>query len=96
MICKIRLEKKQIQGTEQAIAKAIGRILTELVKQLKEDKWLGLRRNWVTWLKRVLLPKNVPNFEIPEMIELQEVNAMLYENIQAWYDRARHDGIIEG
>ena len=68
----------------------------ELMEQLKGDKWFWLRRDWATWLKRVLLPRNVPNIEIPEMIELQEVNAMLYENIQAWYDKARHSAFDEG
>jgi predicted transposase YdaD len=96
----IRLEKTRAQKNEQATAEAISRVLTELVSWLKEAKWTRLRRDWVVWLKRVLLPRNVPNIEIPEVIELQEFNAMLYENIQAWYRDAeakgKNAGFIDG
>jgi hypothetical protein len=52
----------------------------------------------VGWLERsdTLLPGNVPNLEIPKIIELQEIKAMLYENIQAWYEEARQKGEIKG
>jgi hypothetical protein len=69
----IRLEKTRAQKNEQATADAISLVLTELVGWLKDAKWTRLRRDWVVWLKRVLLPRNVPNIEIPEVIELQKI-----------------------
>jgi hypothetical protein len=36
---------------------------------LKEPEFAPLRRDIVTWLLRVLLPKNVPNTPIPEVAE---------------------------
>ena len=50
----------------------------------------------MTWLLRVLLPKNVPNLKIPEVVELQEMNTMLYETIQNWYKKAEERGKVEG
>jgi hypothetical protein len=55
-----------------------------------------LRRDIITWLLRVLLPKNVPNIPIPEVVELQEMNSMLYETIQNWYKEAEDRGKVEG
>jgi predicted transposase YdaD len=92
----IRLEQTRMLDNEQEVAKAISKVLIELLDWLKEPKSARLRRDWVVWLKRVLLPRNVPNVEIPEVIELQELNAMLYENMQAWYKEAENKGEKRG
>jgi len=63
---------------------------------LKESELAPLRRDIVTWLLRVLLPKNVPNIPIPEVAELQEMNTMLYETIQNWYKDAEVRGEVRG
>jgi len=55
-----------------------------------------LRRDWVVWLKRVLLPRNVPNIKRPQVIELPELNAMLSENMPAWYKDAKNKGETRG
>ena len=47
-------------------------------------------------LRRVLLPKNLPDVEIPEVVELQEMNAMLRENMQLWYRTAEERGKAQG
>jgi len=59
---------------------------------LKDSELAPLRRDIITWLLRVLLPKNVPNIPIPEVAELQEMNTMLYETIQNWYKDAEVRG----
>jgi hypothetical protein len=92
----IRLEQTRMLDNEQEVAKAISKVLIELLDWLKDPKSARLRRDWVVWLKRVLLPRNVPNIEIPEVIELQELNAMLYENMQAWYKEAENKGEKRG
>jgi hypothetical protein len=59
---------------------------------LNGSEFVQLRHDIVTWLLRVLLPKNVPNVEIPEVVELQEMKTMLYERMQNWYRTAETKG----
>jgi hypothetical protein len=47
----------------------------------------ALRRAFVVWLKRVLLPARVPGTDIPNVIELQEMQAMLAERVKTWTNR---------
>ena len=84
----IRLENTRSFDNEKALAEAISQVLNLLVDWLKDSEFIQLRRDIVTWLRRVLLPKNLPEVEIPEVIELQEMNAMLRENMQLWYRNA--------
>jgi len=70
--------------------------LNLLVDWLKDSEFVQLRRDIVTWLRRVLLPKNLPSVEIPEVFELQEMNAMLRENMQLWYQTAEERGEKRG
>jgi ribosomal protein L17 len=88
----IRLENTRTLENEQAVAKAIQTVLDSLVEWLKDPEFERLRRDIVTWLLRVLLPHNVPNIPIPQVIELQEMNSMLYETIQNWYKEAEVRG----
>ena len=67
-----------------------------MINLLKEPEFEPLKRDIVTWLLRILLPKNVPNIPIPEVVELQEMNTMLYETIQNWYKEAEIRGKAEG
>ena len=55
-----------------------------------------LKEDFVVWLLRVLLPRNVPEVQIPKVVELQEVNDMLYETIQGWYKKAEERGEKRG
>ena len=63
---------------------------------LKEPKWFRLRQDWLVWLKRVLFVRNKPHIEIPEVHDLEELNAMLYENMQAMYRRGEEDAMKAG
>jgi len=78
------------------VAVAIQKVLVLLMDLLKGPEFDPLRRDIVTWLLRVLLPKNVPKTPIPEVVELQEMNTMLYETIQNWYKEAEVRGKAEG
>ncbi|HEW97895.1 MAG: hypothetical protein DRR16_18575 [Candidatus Parabeggiatoa sp. nov. 3] len=88
----IRLENTRSFDDEKALAEAISKVLNLLVDWLKDSEFVQLRRDIVTWLRRVLLPKNLPSVEIPEVFELQEMNAMLRENMQLWYQNAEVKG----
>jgi predicted transposase YdaD len=92
----IRLENTRNLENEQAVAQAIQTVLDSLVQWLKDPEFERLRRDMVTWLLRVLLPHNVPNIPIPQMVELQEMNSMLYETIQNWYKEAEVRGRAQG
>ncbi len=92
----IRLENTRSFDDEKALAEAISQVLNLLVDWLKDSEFVQLRRDIVTWLRRVLLPKNLPEIEIPEVIELQEMNAMLRENMQLWYQTAEERGKAQG
>jgi hypothetical protein len=92
----IRLENTRSGENEKEVALGIQKVLVSLVDLLKDSNFDALRRDLVTWLLRVLLPKNVPNIQIPEVVELQEMNSMLYETIQNWYKDAEKRGEARG
>jgi len=50
------------------------RVLVTLLDWLRAPEQTGLRRAFVVWLKRVLLPARLPDTEIPDIIELQEMH----------------------
>ncbi len=84
-----------LESREEVLG-AIRNVLGQLTDWLKEPAQAGLRRDFVTWLLRVLLPNNVPGMQVPEVIELQEINNMLYETAQAWYKEAEEKGEAKG
>ncbi len=92
----IRLENTRSGENEKEVALGIQKVLVSLIDLLKGSELAPLRRDIVTWLLRILLPKNVPNIPIPEVVELQEMNSMLYETIQNWYKDAEVRGEARG
>jgi hypothetical protein len=62
----------------------IERVLGSLVEWLTAPAQASLRRAFVVWLKRVLLPARVPGAEMPEVTDLQEMHAMLAERVKTW------------
>lgn len=56
----------------------------------------ALRRAFVVWLKRVLLPARVPGADIPHVIELQEMQAMLAERVKTWTEEWKQQGLQQG
>jgi len=72
-----RLENAQ---APQAIQQVIGC----LVEWLAGAENASLRRAFVVWLKRVLLPARVPGVEIPNFSERQELHDVLAERVKTW------------
>ncbi|MCP4700351.1 MAG: Rpn family recombination-promoting nuclease/putative transposase [Gammaproteobacteria bacterium] len=95
-----RMENSRSKKNRKEVIQAVREVLGQLTEWLKEPARAGLRRDFTTWLLRVFLPHNVPGIQIPEAIELQEMNDMLYETAQSWYKEAeakgKRDGKIEG
>ncbi|MHA3025176.1 Rpn family recombination-promoting nuclease/putative transposase [Chromohalobacter israelensis] len=74
-------------------------VLGTLVEWLKAPEQTGLRRAFVVWIRRVLLPNRTPGMELPEFNELQdlhEVHDMLAERIKQWPERWEEKGRQEG
>ena len=71
-------------------------VLTRLVEWLAADEQDGLRRSFTVWIKRVLLPARLPGIDLPEVTNLQEVNAMLAERVMEWTEDWKNQGIEQG
>ena len=71
-------------------------VLTRLVEWLAADEQEGLRRSFTVWIKRVLLPARLPGIDLPEVTNLQEVNAMLAERVMEWTEDWKNQGIEQG
>ncbi|EGV20170.1 hypothetical protein ThimaDRAFT_0846 [Thiocapsa marina 5811] len=56
----------------------------------------SLRRAFVVWLKRVLLPARVPGAELPNVNTLQEMRAMLAERVKTWTEEWKQQGLEQG
>jgi hypothetical protein len=72
------------------------RVLGSLVQWLAAEEQTALRRAFVVWLKRVLLPARVPGAEIPNVVELQEMRAMLAERVKTWTEQWKQRGLQQG
>nr|WP_298410245.1 Rpn family recombination-promoting nuclease/putative transposase [uncultured Halomonas sp.] len=70
-------------------------VLSTLVEWLKGSEQTALRRAFVVWIRRVLLPNRAPGMELPEFNDLQElheVHDMLAERIKKWPERWEQKG----
>jgi predicted transposase/invertase (TIGR01784 family) len=75
------------------------KVLGTLVEWLKAPEQTGLRRAFVVWIRRVLLPSRAPEMELPELTDLQdlhEVHDMLAERIKKWPEQWEERGIQKG
>ncbi|WP_018869230.1 Rpn family recombination-promoting nuclease/putative transposase [Thioalkalivibrio sp. ALgr3] len=74
-------------------------VLGRLVEWLRSPEQTGLRRSFVVWMRRVMLPHRAPGMELPPFNDLQdlhEVHDMLAERIKHWPDRWIEEGRQEG
>lgn len=74
----------------------IGGVLAELIAWLRADEHESLRRAIVAWLKRVLLPARVPGAEMPNVNDLEEMNATLAERVKTWTEEWKQQGLQQG
>ena len=74
----------------------IQRVIACLVEWLAGAENASLRRAFVVWLKRVLLPARVPGVEIPNFSELEELHDMLAERVKTWTQEWKDQGRQEG
>ena len=84
-----RLEKS---GTPSELKEA----MTVLMQWLGDTRSQGLKRAFITWLKRIALPRRFPKIVFKEMQELQEVNDMLAERMTEWTKEWETHGYTQG
>jgi hypothetical protein len=84
-----RLESSRTPADIQAV---VGRLIEWLAAPAHDS----LRRAFVVWLKRVLLPARAPGVELPPVNDLQEMHAMLAERVKTWTEDWKQQGIQEG
>jgi len=72
----IRLERSRTRS-------GLRQIIRDLVAALPGSDEGGLRRAFVVWLQRVLLPAKGEE-DIPEMIDLEDFRTMLIERVEEW------------
>jgi flagellar biosynthesis/type III secretory pathway protein FliH len=74
----------------------IQRVLALLADWLRAPEDDSLRRAFIVWLNRVLLPARFPGVPIPAVHDLTEVQAMLAERVVEWTQQWKEAGLREG
>jgi predicted transposase/invertase (TIGR01784 family) len=78
----------------------IQEVLRYLTTWLHAPQQESLRQIFITWLRRVLLPRHFPEIEVPAFHSLQEMRTMLAGTMQELYDnlakKAHNSGIQQG
>ncbi|HYH44397.1 MAG TPA: hypothetical protein VEG34_01835 [Thermoanaerobaculia bacterium] len=68
-----------------------------LVRRLAAPEDGPLRRAFLVWLQAVLLPgRNIPEQEIPALLDLQELRSMLETRVREWKRQLKEEGRREG
>jgi predicted transposase YdaD len=74
----------------------IQRVLAQLADWLRTPEDDSLRRAFIVWLNRVLLPARFPGVPIPAVHDLTEVQTMLAERVLEWTQQWKEAGLREG
>ena len=74
----------------------IQRVLALLADWLRAPEDDSLRRAFIVWLNRVLLPARFPGVPIPAVHDLTEVQTMLAERVVEWTQQWKEAGLREG
>jgi Putative transposase, YhgA-like len=78
---------------ERRLAPAeIGRVIGLLVESLAAPEDAELRKTFVIWLRRVLLPgRGFTEDEVPTLLDLEEFKSMLEDNVRRWEKQLRKE-----
>ena len=74
----------------------VRRMLEHLIQWLGDPSQTTLRRHFVVWLKRVLLPSRMGGIHFDQVNDLQEIDSMLAERVKDWTRDWREQGIKQG
>jgi Putative transposase, YhgA-like len=74
-----------------------GRAVKRLVASLSQPEDAELRRAFLIWMQRVLLPGcELDEREIPDLLGLEEFESMFEDNVRRWERQLQQDGRREG
>ncbi len=79
-----------------ALPEDIRRAVSSLRQRLRQPEYAPLRRAFVVWINRIVLRRLMPGQDIPEVNELQEIDAMLAERVEEWTEQWKRDGLQQG
>jgi hypothetical protein len=89
MAALVRLENsREPEGIQRVLA-----LLADWLRTPEDD---SLRRAFIVWLNRVLLPARFPGVPIPAVHDLTEVQTMLAERVVEWTQQWKEAGLREG
>ena len=72
------------------------RVVDALVEWLRGPGHQDLKRSFGEWIGQVLMPRQLGSVSLARMPELEEVQTMLAERVQEWYDEAHDKGLKAG
>lgn len=72
------------------------RVVQLLITWLRAPEQASLRRAFTVWIKRVLLPVRMPEMNIPQVADLNEVETMLAERVKEWTEQWKAEGFQQG
>lgn len=75
---------------------ATRRCIMQLHRHLTDPRHDTLRRAFTVYIQRVLLRRLVPGETIPEVNDLQEMDAMLADRVVEWTEKWKQDGMKAG
>lgn len=84
-----RLEKSPVPESMESVIGA-------LVEWLSAPEQSSLRRAFVVWIKRVLLPGRLPGVTLPQVGDLLEIKTMLAERVIEWTEQWKQQGLQQG
>ncbi|PRB83814.1 Rpn family recombination-promoting nuclease/putative transposase [Pseudomonas sp. MYb185] len=71
-------------------------LLSRLIDWLTLPEQMSLRRNFIVWIKRVLLPSRMDGINFEQLNELQEISTMLSEQSKSWTRNWKEQGLQQG
>jgi hypothetical protein len=71
-------------------------VLDALIEWLQAPQQRHVRRAFVGWLHQVLIPRQTPVAEVPELEDLREFKTMLAERVKEWEEQWLRKGRQEG
>jgi len=75
---------------------AMLQVVSGLVEWLSDPAQAALRRAFVVWIKRGILPARLTGIEVPNLTDLLEVKTMLSETVIEWTQQWKQQGVQEG
>ena len=83
------------QGTSIEDFESTLSLLASCLSEGSEDS-RRLGRDIVAWLSRVVLPRRIPDTEIPELQRFDEFQTYVEANMQTWTEQWKAEGVAEG